>query len=708
MKTNPFVSLIVASVVAAAACSDEGTGAGTDVTAGKDTGGPGQDYCSANADCTPPKECIGGRCETPQNGSDAGADASGGGDACGDCDASSDAGGDAGPAGDAGTGGDGGQDDAGIPADSGPNDGAPAPDTGAAGDTGGQGDSGAGHPCDAIRAHAGWEVCEAAETTCAGVFTGGAGCTAYCAAAGMVCVGAFGGDPGCVKGRTVEACESGHQSDWCECAFAAPDGGTPDAGQIPDAGQSGPPASRLPFSYTRTDVGTPVAAQDLAAVTDLYLEILDKTRYFESLDDRVHGWPEGDPQKRFWYGTWWSGAGIEKNNGKVSFVHVDVGGDNNGLRTAQVMEAACFAHLFWGKSSHERLLRKLLRGFNSWILAIERKADDTPVMLSRAAYLENITASDNGKTYAIDYSKNRPGVDNGATEYVNVPQNPHWGNIWIKNKRSKDCLGHMFRAMGQMESCAARLSGDAAQQLAWMRDKYGAWGRQVEADGWKIATINKSGQVWYPTDDLANFYTIGGVECAGQLMLRFMGHGDPGTLSCGSGISSLESTAYFNADLIKTGNKEMMHTYHEAAIAQALVAGQNTVALDLVKGLADRLDRTMNYIDQNGKTPDNVPDGNVTTLVLHAANAGVPLTSREVRWIHDRIRAAHGSYLEGSRMPQYDVFGSLPDGAWPYMPDGEGIQFNNIGLALGSCASVFRNTASRPLLDCERVLKNPR
>jgi hypothetical protein len=245
-------------------------------------------------------------------------------------------------------------------------------------------------------------------------------------------------------------------------------------------------------------------------------------------------------------------------------------------------------------------------------------------------------------------------------------------------------------------------------QLAYLRDKYGAWGRQVEADGWKIATLNKSGQLWIPTDDLANFYTVGGVECAGQLMLRLMGHGDPGTLSCGSGIPALELAAYFNAGIIKTGNKEMAHVYHEAAINQALVAGQDAVALDLVKGLADRLDRTMNYIDQNGKVPDNVNDGMVTTLILHAANAGVPLTAREVRWIHDHIRAAHASYLEPGMIPQYDIHHTLPDGEWPYSPEGQGIQFNNIGLPLGSCASVFRNTAGQPLLDCQKVAKNPR
>ncbi len=65
-----------------------------------------------------------------------------------------------------------------------------------------------------------WEVCEVGPTTCAGVFTDGAGCDAFCAPAGLVCTARFGGEPGCVKeADTPIPCQedNGHQSDWCEC-----------------------------------------------------------------------------------------------------------------------------------------------------------------------------------------------------------------------------------------------------------------------------------------------------------------------------------------------------------------------------------------------------------------------------------------------------------------------------------------------------------
>ena len=74
--------------------------------------------------------------------------------------------------------------------------------------------------CAGIAATPGFEVCEAAETRCAGVFSNGAGCAAFCAAAGMVCVARSGGEPGCMEEpQSPVPCDTdnGHASDWCVC-----------------------------------------------------------------------------------------------------------------------------------------------------------------------------------------------------------------------------------------------------------------------------------------------------------------------------------------------------------------------------------------------------------------------------------------------------------------------------------------------------------
>ncbi|MCK5800113.1 MAG: hypothetical protein KAI47_23140 [Deltaproteobacteria bacterium] len=462
-----------------------------------------------------------------------------------------------------------------------------------------------------------------------------------------------------------------------------------------------PPASNLPFAYTRPNVRTPATQAELQSITTKYLQLLEDTRWFNVVDERVHGWPQSDPQKRYWYGTWWSGVTVIKKNGKVTYHHSPDGADNNGLRTAQIMEGAAFATLLWGRSPDEALLHKLLRGFSSWILAFKTRPNDpTQVLLARAAYPGSIVSTDGGHTLLIDYDQNHPGVDNGATEYVHIPKNPLWGDLYVKNKRSKDDIGHMFRAIAQVQSCKNYLSPAAASSLQEMTTLYKAWSMQVEKDNWAIATLDKQLKGFIPTDILAHFSNVAGAECTGMLALRLLGHGDPGNLACGNGISLAEA---LGGTLIKSGTMQMLRTYHEAAINQALNAGKNVVAKALLDGLSQRLVRNLDAI-LAGKQPNNLNTKDFTALMLHAAIAGVPLTSREVHWLHERIDAAYTSFRVASKHPSYAIFDpKTPDGTYPYEPSGDGFSFNDLALPLGTCASVYRNPKSRPLLDCAMV-----
>jgi hypothetical protein len=479
------------------------------------------------------------------------------------------------------------------------------------------------------------------------------------------------------------------------------DSALPDSA-VPDS-TAGPPPSQLPFPYSRPDVGQPVTAAELQAITDKYLELLKDTRYFDFLEERVHGWPQTDPAGKYWYGTWWSGVTVIKKGGQVTYLHNSDGADNNGLRTAQLMEGTCYALLLWNRSKDELLLHRMVRGFSSWIMALKKQQiDPTQILLSRAAYPVAVKSAEGGRDLYIDYSLNRPGLDNGATEYVHLPQNPHWGDIWVKNKRSKDDLGHMFRGMGQIEACAPRLSPQGVQSLDKMRLLYRAWSQQVEDDGWAIATLDKNLNLWVPPDTLAHFTNLAGAECAGMLALRLMGRGDPGQLDCGNGISLAE---ILGGELIKSGNKQMFRTYHEAAANHALLAKQSTVALKLLQGLAVRIEQDLPAVEA-GTPPSNLNPTDFASLVMHAANVGVPLTSREVRWLHTRIEQAHASFRSPGLAPHFRVFDpATPDGTYAYEPGGAGIWVNDLGLALGSCASQYRNPTGRPILDCARVLQ---
>lgn len=471
-----------------------------------------------------------------------------------------------------------------------------------------------------------------------------------------------------------------------------------DAAPIP----SGPSPSSLPVSFTRPDVGTPLTQAELDAATDDLIALLKGTRYFDVVDERVHGWPESDPAKGYWYGTWWSGVSVIKSGGHVTYQHSHDGADNNGLRTAPLLEGACFAQLMWGKSLTASLVQRMARGYSSWELAMQRSTGDTAKpMLARAHYPANVTSSDGGRTILIDYAADRPGVD-GTSEYVHLPTNPTFGDIWIKNNRSKDDMGHVFRSIAQVQDCAPRLSPAAKADLAQMKDLYATWSRQVEADSWGIATLDKSAQVTMApvTQTLAHYTLTGNIECPGVLMMRLLGDGNPGSFDCGNGISALEQ---LSSGSLSNGVKQILRTHHEAAVNIAFLTGQNAPGLALLQGLASRVEADLALVTQPSP-PAGMNPSDVAALLVHSANAGVPLTSNEVRWLQARLHTARVAYL-AAPATTYNVFdAATPDGTYPYEPGGDGFAFNDIGVLLGACTAPYRNPATRPLLDCTRLL----
>jgi hypothetical protein len=455
----------------------------------------------------------------------------------------------------------------------------------------------------------------------------------------------------------------------------------------------------LPFSYTRPGVGTPVPADELAAITDKYLDVLQRLRYFELVDERVHGWPRSDPQQRYWYGTWWSGVTVVKENGRVSYVHGPTGADNNGLRMGPLLEGSCFAHLLWGGPLHERLARKMFRGVSAWFMAMERHPNDPDVPLqARSFFPPSIASTDDGLDLFIDYDQGRPGQDGGASSFVHVAANPYWGDIWIKNKRSKDDVGHMLRAIAQLDNCSGRFADPATQQdLDEMVQRYAAWARRIEDDNWSIATLNKEAQLWIPPETLAHFTNILGAECDAMLSLRLLGRGDPASFDCANGISILDDLIGGSND----HNAEILRSFHESAVHQALLNGQPAMARALLEGLALRVERGMERAE-SGDWPESLESHQLVDLIVHAGNAGLPLTWREVRWVHGQIEQAHESFPVDH--PMLRVFDpATPDGTYPYAPYGSVIRFRSLGLLLGSCVAQYRNPASKPLLDCPRV-----
>jgi hypothetical protein len=96
--------------------------------------------------------------------------------------------------------------------------------------------------------------------------------------------------------------------------------------------------------------------------------------------------------------------------------------------------------------------------------------------------------------------------------------------------------------------------------------------------------------------------------------------------------------------------------------------------------------------------------GDAADLILESANVGVPLTWREVAFLHTQLDLAHQTLLDPSNDLVYKTFDpATPDGTYAYEPAGDGLGFRSLGALLGQCAAEWRNPASKPVINCDKI-----
>jgi hypothetical protein len=224
----------------------------------------------------------------------------------------------------------------------------------------------------------------------------------------------------------------------------------------------------------------------------------------------------------------------------------------------------------------------------------------------------------------------------------------------------------------------------------------------VEDDGWRIASRDRAGQLWYPSDLLAQFVALGDppIECDAMLALRLAGERPPDGLDCEDGVGPADPLIIESND----HNGEILRSFHEAAALHARRGGREDVARPLLDGLVARMEEGLDGLLGEGEPTPYLEPEDLVDLLVHSANLGVPLTAREVRWIHERVAEADAAYRAPGNEPVLHVFdAATPDGAYAFQPSGSGVNFRSLGLLLGACASPWRSPTSEPLLDCDRV-----
>lgn len=417
--------------------------------------------------------------------------------------------------------------------------------------------------------------------------------------------------------------------------------------------------------------------------------------------------PENDPNHPYWWGTMWTGVKVQKSNGEVTYTHSNTGTDNAGIHTSPYLEGACFAYLLTGDKKHEHLARKIMRGMSAWILASSKSANDTPKVLSRAFYPASFHSIDGDRNLHVNYDASRPGENTKASHYVHIQNNPYFGDIWLKGKRSIDDIGHMIRAIAQVQSCKNAFGEEARADLDQLNSLYSAWAREVDSSNFKIPTYDLAMETILPPKNSFGNYNnynmpFSDPVCVEKLAVRFLHTNESGNLKCKKGISIWERLL---ARFLQNDAIEVLRSHHVAAVAMAELRSRPEIAEKLKSGLSDRMDRDLK-VAKNIKRSPKYDIQDIPTFFIHANNVGVPLTSDETRFFYERL---HTAYLEMRSPDNYNTFhlfdNSVPDGTYSYNPPSPGLYYYTIGPMIGACASAFRNPNARQLFDCER-LKN--
>jgi hypothetical protein len=462
----------------------------------------------------------------------------------------------------------------------------------------------------------------------------------------------------------------------------------------------------LPFTVTRADVGEPVSAADVAAFTRKVTGLWKQVGYFQWIADTSHGVDAatGMPD----WSVWWTGVVVVKQGGAVTFLHSPDGGpDNIFIPTSRVLGQASAGYLLTGDAQLGRIVEQYSKGLTASMKGMVWDAND-PVrsIMARAVIANNHTVTlPDGRVKAIDYTAWRQHTEAWNSHTIEVAQNPYWGDIWVKNMRSKDDVPHIFHATAWLPWVAAQAPDEnvrAAAAEAWQYMQ--GFTRDIVDSGYVIRSKDETGQIFVPTEDLASFVQyealIPNAECNAKLCAALIGYGAPLENDCQNGSGGAYETV---ATTTHYYNMMIIRNFHLAAILHALRTCEDDAAQALMAGLVTRIDTDLARTDY----PDNVQqqewDRDLAVYLVQASAAGLPLTSREARLVHQYFGQAADEMAAWDKWNLWDP--AIADGTYDYRPPAV-VSAEDMGFFLEACWSPFRATGGAAFIDCD-VVRDP-
>ncbi len=478
----------------------------------------------------------------------------------------------------------------------------------------------------------------------------------------------------------------------------------------------------LPFSFTRQDEGAPLSDDEIKTFTKKITGLWKDTHYFEWMYMTSNGMDESNPYGMPWYKAHLQDFSAEKNGDTVTFHHGG-GSDNLWIRSGKMLNNVIAGYLASGDPLMGKIAESYCRGIEAFFKG-EEYSDNDPerTIMPRCIFTQNHEYTVLGRKVKVDYDPVKEGGEKYDWNAHTIPNhiNPYYGDIWIRNMRSKDDVPHIYRMVPMMmrlakEAPDANIRNAATRAVAYLQ----AFAKDIVDSGYYIRAKDKEGntQIMFEeaspwlVKDLMSFVNfeilVPNAECNAKMTSAILGYQDPLCNDCGKGTINLYDMV---AGQIHYYNMAIVVYFHQAALSNALMNNDDDVALKLLTGMSERMDAMM--AGKGKPTSEPCPDWepDLSTHLLVAASNGLPLKSSEARLIATEYSKAADYYIT---WPNWDLWApSVPDGIQSYIPgnsptpDTRVVGTDELAFLMEYCYSPFRNPTGAKLCDCDIVL-NP-
>ena len=315
----------------------------------------------------------------------------------------------------------------------------------------------------------------------------------------------------------------------------------------------------LPFEVTRVDQGdaSPPSAEEVDEFTQRLVQFFVTTEYFTWTRRHSHGVDESNPWGEPSYLFWWQDTVAVKEGDLVTFRH-DGGADNMMAWHGRVIGPLLGAYLTLSGTAEHARVRELLLGYIRAISATLKGsiwAEENPVVetiMARGIFHRNHTWElDGGRMAAVDYEPVRHEVFERRHDTLHNANNPTWGDIYVRTKRSKDDFPWVYRAQVRVARLLWSTNDpelrDAALELY---DRLQAFAADILEHGYLIRAKAQGGEIFIPlmegtevVDDFASMVSfeelLPNAECNAKVGVALIATGETLDTECEDGISEL-------------------------------------------------------------------------------------------------------------------------------------------------------------------------